>query len=92
MTHALNCDELLHSDPEIPSCCAGEHNWTFQGCGGCASNPGCWSLGGTTLKFVSRCTKCGLGRTEIMFGRQRNPDQCDTITYEEGQFPIGEDL
>lgn len=61
----------------------GEHDWTSEGEGGLDENPGVWSLGGTTMCFVSHCRKCGLKKTEVNYGSQRNPGQCDTVEYGE---------
>jgi len=56
-----------------------DHKWTREGCGGCNENPGVWSLGGTRMSYLSRCTECGLRREIIDPGNQRNPDE--TIKY-----------
>ena len=58
-----------------------DHEWNSEGEGGCTENPGVWSRGGTTLVFKSHCTKCGLKRTEVSYGSQRNPGQADTVEY-----------
>jgi hypothetical protein len=62
-----------------------EHEWTREGEGGCDQNPGIWSLGGTTVQIRSHCTRCGLIRTEIHHGVQRNPGQADEVRYELNQ-------
>lgn len=61
------------------------HVWRspFSLVGGIRENPGVWSNGGTrsTTKQVCRC--CGMYRTEVDPGGQRNPDEAlCTITLE----------
>jgi hypothetical protein len=76
------CDAI---EPE-PECVEGlTHTWTSHGEGGCDSNPGVWSLGGTTYSFSAHCRWCGVRRVETLLGSQRNPDQCDTVCYESGE-------
>jgi hypothetical protein len=58
------------------------HDWSSEGEGGCSENPGVWSTGGTSMVFKSHCTHCGLRRTERTTGSQRNPGECDTVSYE----------
>jgi len=73
------CDAIA---PE-PDCVEGlDHEWHWHG--GCDSNPGVWSLGGTTLLFVSRCRYCGATRRVTAYGWQRPPDQCDQVRYVAG--------
>ena len=81
--HGPDCDEEYCEDIETePACDASEHEWSGEGMGGCDPNPGVWSLGGTTLLFKSRCELCGVIRTERLYGSQRNPNECDEVTYE----------
>lgn len=61
-----------------PTC---DHDWTSEGEGGCDSNPGVWSMGGTSIQFASHCRICGLHRTEHYCGSQRNPGDHDTVEY-----------
>ncbi len=63
-----------------PEC---EHDWSSEGEGGCTENPGVWSTGGTTMVYSSHCTLCGLHRVETQYGSQRNPEQHDTVQYEQ---------
>lgn len=63
------------SDPD-------DHDWTAEGEGGCDSNPGVWSTGGTAMSFATHCRVCGLRRLECTTGSQRNPGEHDTATYE----------
>jgi hypothetical protein len=72
-----DCDALENE----PKCVEAKHKWTFEGEGGCDENPGVWSMGGTMLVFYSRCLFCGITREEVMYGSQRDPYQCDTISY-----------
>lgn len=75
------------AEPE-PSCPRGAaHNWS-RDTGGCTENPGVWALGGTTYMFKSRCTLCGMERTEKRFGSQRNPGDCDSVHYETDVYPV----
>lgn len=68
-----------------PDCVRGyEHRWTRKGMGGCDSNPGVWSLGGTTYRHKARCILCGCERTETNYGWQRSPGECDRLEYEGG--------
>lgn len=60
----------------------GDHDWTSEGEGGCDSNPGVWSAGGTSMSFASHCRACGLHRNEHSCGSQRNPGEHDTVRYE----------
>jgi len=62
------------NDPE-------DHEWTRAGEGGCDSNPGVWSTGGTSMVFHSHCRRCGLHRTEHHVGSQRNPGEHDSVEY-----------
>ena len=75
---------ILEAGPWEESCGLdpGDHEWTTDGEGGCDSNPGVWSTGGTSMKFSSRCRACGLHRTEHHTGSQRNPGAHDTVEYE----------
>jgi hypothetical protein len=59
-----------------------DHDWTSEGEGGCAENPGVWSTGGTSLVIRDHCRHCGLERTEHVTGSQRNPGEHDYYTYE----------
>ena len=73
-------------EPEAPECAEGEeHAWEspYEIVGGCKDNPGVWGLGGTTLTFHSVCCRCGAHKHETSYGSQRNPGQCDQVTYEE---------
>jgi hypothetical protein len=58
-----------------------DHEWTSEGEGGCASNPGVWSTGGTSLVISEHCTLCGLHRTYRITGSQYNPGECNTVEY-----------
>ena len=58
------------------------HEWSSEGEGGCDENPGVWSLGGTTLEFRSHCIHCGIIRTEIDPGSQRNPGEHRRARFE----------
>lgn len=66
-----------------PPCLESDHDWTSEGEGGLDENPGVWSLGGTAMCFISHCRNCGLKKTEVHYGSQRNPGQCDTVEYSE---------
>jgi hypothetical protein len=81
--HCRDCDGI--------ECCGGfnlephtdcTHSWSSEGEGGCSENPGVWSLGGTTIHTSEHCAHCGLRRKVTMYGSQRNPGQCDSVTYE----------
>jgi hypothetical protein len=75
------CDAIEHE----PDCVEGlEHKWTRQGEGGCDQNPGVWSLGGTSYQYSAHCRWCGARRVELRHGSQRNPYECDSVSYEEG--------
>jgi hypothetical protein len=72
-------DALIEAAGGNPYC---DHKWTSEGEGGCDSNPGVWSLGGTTYLYRSHCAVCGLRRTITEYGSQRNPGQADSVIYE----------
>lgn len=59
-----------------------DHEWTSEGEGGCDSNPGVWSLGGTSMSFACHCRDCGLRRADYSTGSQCNPDDHDMVEYE----------
>jgi hypothetical protein len=66
-----------------PDCIPGKsHEWTGEGMGGLDSNPGVWSLGGTTILERMKCDVCGIIRKIIVYGSQRNPGTCDSVSYE----------
>lgn len=51
-----------------------------------------WACGGDgdcdtieTYRYRVRCVLCGCERTTTEFGSQRNPGQCDTVRYEDGE-------
>jgi len=58
-----------------------DHDWTSEGEGGCDSNPGVYSLGGTRMQFKTHCRRCGLRRIETVTGAQHNPEEHDTVEY-----------
>ena len=68
------CVDHCGDDPD-------DHEWQPHG-GGRDENPGEWDLGGTSRRYVSRCTQCGLLRTEINWGWQRNEHEPDSVEYE----------
>lgn len=72
-------------DPEPPACAEDKsHDWKSpEFLGGCTENPGVWSTGGTTIVTKTVCTNCGIYRVETSLGSQRNPDECDTVEYED---------
>lgn len=74
-SHTSEFDRCCGDDPE-------DHDWTSEGEGGCDTNPGVWSHGGTAMSFADHCRKCGLRRTEVHYGSQRNPGQADSVAYE----------
>jgi hypothetical protein len=59
------------------------HIWTSDGMGGIEENPGVWATGGTTICTKHRCRLCGCVRTTVSVGDQRNPYECDSVSYEE---------
>lgn len=71
---ATRYEDSCGTDPD-------DHEWTYEGEGGCDENPGVWSTGGTSMVFKSHCRKCGLHRTETSTGSQRNPGEHDTVEY-----------
>ncbi len=71
-------DHLIREAGGDPQC---DHDWTSEGEGGCDSNPGVWSTGGTSHSFASHCRVCGLQRTEHTTGSQYNPGDHDTVEY-----------
>ena len=75
------CCDTTECERTEPDCPDGEHDWTAEGEGGCAENPGVWSHGGTAMSVGHHCRTCGLSRTVRTFGVQRNPHQCDRVEY-----------
>lgn len=73
--------EIEGSIEEPPCNEKSEHEWTSEFEGGCSENSGCWSLGGTTMLFVSHCKNCGMEKKETTLGLQYNPGECDTVEY-----------
>jgi len=59
------------------------HEWvsTIEVDGGCKENPGVFSGGGTKMVYKSHCFDCGLKRTRIDLGFQKNPGEHDTVEY-----------
>lgn len=62
------------------------HDWTGEGEGGLAENPGVWSTGGTGMLFHRHCTRCGLLRKYHAVGPQHKPGECDTVEYEQPDY------
>ncbi len=73
-------DECDCIRPE-PDCTESAHEWTGEGCGGLSENPGVFGRGGTTIAIVRRCSHCGVVRTEVARGAQRNDGECDSLSY-----------
>lgn len=72
--------------PESTECGDGDedHDWVrpLDVVGGCRENPGVFSDGGTSMKFYSICSKCGIYKIERHSGSQRNPGALDeSIEY-----------
>ncbi len=65
-----------------------KHRWAAEGEGGLVENPGVWATGGTTLVICDHCEHCGLRRRRELTGSQRNPGECDTVSY---SLPADED-
>lgn len=73
-------------DPDPPACLDGEtHDWCspLEVLGGCDSNPGVWSTGGTSFEIREVCQYCGVYKIQNIVGAQHNPGECDTIRYED---------
>ena len=58
-----------------------DHAWTSEGEGGCNENPGCWSEGGTRMRFRQHCKNCGITRETTDPGMQHNPGECEQTIY-----------
>jgi hypothetical protein len=71
-------DALIIAASGDPDCA---HEWSREGEGGCEENPGVWSTGGTTIVTREHCACCGLIRESVSLGSQRNPGECDRVTY-----------
>lgn len=78
----VSAEVMAGPEPEEPECIGDEdHDW--QGEGGCESNPGVWSLGGTAMRYDERCTRCGWRRITHTSGAQRNPGELpQRVEYE----------
>ena len=87
MSHGMLCDRDCGAREVEPDCADGyAHRWTEQGMGGCDQNPGVWSLAGTAFQVASRCLACGCQRIEVAYGSQRDPNQCDSVSYQDGAY------
>lgn len=76
----------MGEDPEPPECIEDkEHEWRspYSCVGGIKENPGVWSGGGTIMHYKECCKHCGAYKKETQYGFQRNPGQCDDISYED---------
>ncbi|PTY04557.1 hypothetical protein DB347_17740 [Opitutaceae bacterium EW11] len=70
-----DCSGTYKSEaPRGTECCGGEHDWCAPQhvVGGCDSNPGCWSQGGTSMLFRRVCRNCGRYSETTYAGSQRN--------------------
>jgi hypothetical protein len=76
------CDVTICEDVELEPECRRKHAWSPKGMGGCAANPGVWSIGGTAFEYRDACTHCGVVRVIVRLGCQRNPGQCDSVRFE----------
>jgi hypothetical protein len=80
-------DLEIGNDPDEPDCAEGEdHDWEspFSIVGGCESNPGCWSIGGTQTKTREVCSICGAYRvTTSESTRGSYPRTPERVEYEE---------
>jgi hypothetical protein len=75
---------ILPDEPECEGSDDGDHDWQSPQdlVGGCTSNPGVWSTGGTSFAFLSVCARCGMFRQETSTGWQRNPGDAErTVEY-----------
>lgn len=82
--HEALIKEALNDAQWTSGCCGlnpDDHKWTSKGEGGCTENPGVWSHGGTTISTSDHCSMCGLRRSQVLLGDQRNPGEIDTTTY-----------
>ncbi len=63
-----------------PDC---DHDWTSSVAveGGCAENPGVWSVGGTAMVFREHCRLCGLRRRKHYVSSHRSPGEIATVEY-----------
>lgn len=72
-------------NPSPPACIEDkEHEWRspYSCVGGIKENPGVWSGGGTIMHYKECCKNCGVYKKETLYGVQRNPGQCDVVSYE----------
>jgi hypothetical protein len=70
---AANGAEICGEDPD-------DHDWTGEGEGGLSENPGVWGHGGTAISISEHCRCCGLHRSELNRGSQRNPGEAESET------------
>lgn len=73
-------EALAREAADDPDC---DHDWTREGEGGCAENPGVFGGAGTALSTSQHCRHCGLREIEHHAGSQRNPGQPATRVYYE---------
>lgn len=80
-SHAIT---ILPEEPACPEAEDGTHDWQSPHdlVGGCDSNPGVWSTGGTSFEYLTVCSHCGMFCLETSTGTQRNPDEAEkTVEY-----------
>ena len=62
-----------------PNC---SHEWERDESVGCKENPGVMGLGGTKISVTDICSECGIKRSTMHNGSQRNPGQPETeVSY-----------
>lgn len=82
--HEALIKEALNDAQWTSGCCGlnpDDHKWTSKGEGGCKENPGVLSMGGTIISTTDHCSMCGLRRSQLLLGSQRNHGEVDTTTY-----------
>ena len=89
MQHSCGCDHDYDRGCKSPDCCIGERCAAVEDEPECATSAGhswgrleTWSLGGTTYQHRERCGQCGIARIQIVRGTQRNPGECDVVSYD----------
>lgn len=77
LPHSMRSNIICGLDPE-------SHEWvsSVEVDGGCRENPWVFSGGGTKMVYKSHCFECGLKRTRIDLGSQRNSGEHNTVEYE----------
>lgn len=75
------------SEPPETECGADDADHDWQPCAGVRENPGLYSVGGTGYRTEEQCSACGLRKTTLTRGSNRNRGELpQVIRYEMPEF------